>query len=438
MPMLSDHATAHVAEPPAMTEGEVATINAKHAARMKEKTSLGVSATSIVAKPSPYTWKASAKQASVPLSTYQKMLGYTPRPGENSTSHSTAFGAEAPALLAVSHSLPKTVDWRDPSTGFGCVSTSNVRNQGQCGSCYAVSSASTVSDRRCIASGGKTKAQYASEPIIACGNQCAGWNLKDTWDLWMVHGSVPQGTIPYSSADLAVPSCRSVRAMTGCGGGVSDPHGGPPSTGPTSAGHQTAVPVPIQPFEASFSTNPTMTPMTSVEYEGNGFGREGPGLGVGAPPSAAMHTCSPASTTLVTAIPTPLNHYTKADDPFAIRSATNTLASNAAAMKAVLAAAPQDGGGPIQAGFTVTRDFFAYKSGVYQPTSSDVVGGHAVEIVGYDDTSDPPSWIVRNSWGPQWGDGGFFKIRQYTNPADIPDIPNFIVFEKTAHVGTPV
>ncbi|MEC7385236.1 MAG: C1 family peptidase, partial [Planctomycetota bacterium] len=289
--------------------------------------------------------------------------------------------------------------------------------------------------------------QYASEPIVACGNQCSGWNLKDTWDLWMVHGSVPVTAIPYTSADLAVPTCESVRAMTGCGGGVLNPHGGAPSTGPTSRGHQTAIPVPIQPFEASFGfSNPTAAPMIGTIEDVTTRAVPGTipmamprsGLGVGTPPRRDTHTCSPARTTLVTVIPTPLNRFTQADDPFAVKSETNTMASNAAAMKAILAAAPEDGGGPIQAGFTVTQDFTAYESGVFQPTSDSVIGGHAVEIVGYDDTSDPPSWIVRNSWGPEWGDGGFFKIRQYLHPSELPDIPNFLTFETTAHTGTPV
>lgn len=35
-------------------------------------------------------------------------------------------------------------------------------------------------------------------------------------------------------------------------------------------------------------------------------------------------------------------------------------------------------------------------------------GGHAVTIVGYDD--DKKVFIVRNSWGPNWGDAGYFYL----------------------------
>ena len=40
--------------------------------------------------------------------------------------------------------------------------------------------------------------------------------------------------------------------------------------------------------------------------------------------------------------------------------------------------------------------------------SEKVVGGHAVLAVGYDDASS--RFIVRNSWGPNWGMKGYFTI----------------------------
>jgi hypothetical protein len=40
--------------------------------------------------------------------------------------------------------------------------------------------------------------------------------------------------------------------------------------------------------------------------------------------------------------------------------------------------------------------------------TGDLLGGHAVEIVGYSDADQ--CWICKNSWGTRWGENGFFRI----------------------------
>lgn len=37
---------------------------------------------------------------------------------------------------------------------------------------------------------------------------------------------------------------------------------------------------------------------------------------------------------------------------------------------------------------------------------------HAVLLVGYDDTNDPPFWSLKNSWGTSWGEDGYFRVAQ--------------------------
>jgi hypothetical protein len=64
--------------------------------------------------------------------------------------------------------------------------------------------------------------------------------------------------------------------------------------------------------------------------------------------------------------------------------------------------------GPITTQFFVYRDIFSYKSGIYKHVTGEFLGAHVVAIVGYNDKER--YFIVKNSWGPKWGDNGYFKI----------------------------
>ena len=64
--------------------------------------------------------------------------------------------------------------------------------------------------------------------------------------------------------------------------------------------------------------------------------------------------------------------------------------------------------GPVVACFKVYEDLFAYRSGIYRHVTGGSVGGHCVCCVGYDDAQG--CWVVKNSWGPAWGEAGYFRI----------------------------
>ena len=64
--------------------------------------------------------------------------------------------------------------------------------------------------------------------------------------------------------------------------------------------------------------------------------------------------------------------------------------------------------GPLPTSYMVYEDFKHYKSGVYSYVSGKKLGGHAVLLVGYDDKEK--YFIVKNSWGPGWGEDGYFRI----------------------------
>lgn len=76
--------------------------------------------------------------------------------------------------------------------------------------------------------------------------------------------------------------------------------------------------------------------------------------------------------------------------------------------------------GPVEVAFTVYEDFAHYESGVYRYTTGDVMGGHAVKLIGWGTTDDGEDyWILANQWNRNWGDDGYFMIRRGVNECGI-------------------
>jgi len=44
---------------------------------------------------------------------------------------------------------------------------------------------------------------------------------------------------------------------------------------------------------------------------------------------------------------------------------------------------------------------------------------HAVAMVGYDDTTLPRHWVMRNSWSTAWGEFGHFRVAQGRNDCGL-------------------
>ncbi|XAR51088.1 Cathepsin H [Bertholletia excelsa] len=77
---------------------------------------------------------------------------------------------------------------------------------------------------------------------------------------------------------------------------------------------------------------------------------------------------------------------------------------------------------PVSVAFEVVSGFRLYKSGVY---TSDTCGNspmdvnHAVVAVGYGVENGIPYWLIKNSWGADWGDNGYFKMEMGKNMCGI-------------------
>jgi len=64
--------------------------------------------------------------------------------------------------------------------------------------------------------------------------------------------------------------------------------------------------------------------------------------------------------------------------------------------------------GPVVTAMVVYSDLWAYTGGVYEHVSGEQEGFHAVTLVGY----DGDVWIAKNSWGHDFGEHGYLRIRQ--------------------------
>ncbi|XP_036393198.1 dipeptidyl peptidase 1 [Megalops cyprinoides] len=100
-------------------------------------------------------------------------------------------------------------------------------------------------------------------------------------------------------------------------------------------------------------------------------------------------------------------------------------ACNEAAMMAELV---RDG--PMGVAFEVYPDFMHYKEGIYHHTGLTdefnpfELTNHAVLLVGYGKChmTGQKYWIVKNSWGTGWGEGGYFRIRRGSDECSIESI----------------
>lgn len=68
--------------------------------------------------------------------------------------------------------------------------------------------------------------------------------------------------------------------------------------------------------------------------------------------------------------------------------------------------------GSLSVTFLVYSDFYVYRSGIYSHVSGQMLGGHAVRLIGYGEENGVKFWLLANSWGPGWGEKGFFRMRR--------------------------
>lgn len=77
--------------------------------------------------------------------------------------------------------------------------------------------------------------------------------------------------------------------------------------------------------------------------------------------------------------------------------------------------------GPISTAMKVYEDYFTYDGiGIYEWNGQgEQIGGHAIELTGWGTTDGVDWWQVKNSWGTEWGDKGYYKMKRGTNTCGI-------------------
>ena len=94
--------------------------------------------------------------------------------------------------------------------------------------------------------------------------------------------------------------------------------------------------------------------------------------------------------------------------------------------------------GPVCSSFLVFDDFYRFdplkdKVYIHDPkTGNNPIGGHAVEIVGWGEIDQIPFWWIKNSFGSEYGQDGYFRFLRGHNHCGIEEniiccIPNLFL-----------
>lgn len=314
-------------------------------------------------------------------------------------------------LLAAGKKLPATFNWNTESSEI-----SKPFNQGLCGCCWAVASANALSDVFVVSKKVKTNPHVSPTYILSClpQSQCDG-------------GDPGQAVVDMKNQGVGDDSCVDFSwcSSTGCSGDPLKHFNAdnvnqyvPPCKCSTSRQSQylryyadDPEAICIPPVLSDFST----TEQTYIkEYLSSLYGEVGSEY-------------------------SDLSKYSNQDIQTLLKNHIYNY-------------------GPVIGGFHVFKNFFkgnySETGGIYVEThaydgvpginygdvQSDWVGSHAVVIVGWGsqmvNNENVQYWIVRNSWGEDWGNGGFWKMAMYGNDPSKRYQNRFSQFEYPSFVNT--
>merc|ERR1719343_1503408 len=108
--------------------------------------------------------------------------------------------------------------------------------------------------------------------------------------------------------------------------------------------------------------------------------------------------------------------------------------------------------GPVVLSFEPSEDFMFYSDGIYKSANSNLsmLGkhldhdqewervDHAVVAIGYGEENGQKYWLIQNSWGPDWGENGYFRIARGEDESGIESIPEAADVVKDEYDGVQV
>lgn len=102
---------------------------------------------------------------------------------------------------------------------------------------------------------------------------------------------------------------------------------------------------------------------------------------------------------------------------------------------------------PIAVAVNAPPCFVQYKSGVLKSWEcdctatrpEDILVNHVMTLVGYSTNQDTwgcsGHWILKNSWGPEWGESGYMRLCISIDPFDVIGTCNVLSFPHLPDVG---
>jgi cathepsin B len=256
-----------------------------------------------------------------------------------------------------SSAIPESFDAREAWPQCASV-IGRVRDQSNCGSCWAFGSTEAYNDRYCIATGDATTIMSAEDTLACCSGPtcgfskgCNGGQPSGAWKMFTKNGVSTGG----DWADMNTGKTCKPYSMQSCAHHVTPPAG--------MVGCETLP---------SYSTPKCASTCSDAGYKAHAY-------------SADKH---------------------KAKTSYSVKTVENM-------QKELMEK------GTLSVSLTVYEDFEAYSSGVYRHVTGKNLGGHAIKMIGWGVENGTPYWLCVNSWNPSWGLNGYFKILRGSDECGI-------------------